>query len=214
MTLHPLKSRLALASILLLSQASTPALAHSTPVASLRGYATTHRILTERIVKPSISYNFAAYLDEHYYPGSFFLNGLLELLGVYAGSSSFDSSFRNGNPNVINTVLWHILFSGLSEDIGKLCVESASPNPLLHITQDSFRSALQPLCSWPSPASRSNDALLAFWLALMSFDAPIEEFDSWREFFQGPTYEQASASEAVAAMSLAILDNPHFLLRK
>ena len=47
----------------------------------------------------------------------------------------------------------------------------------------------------------------------MGFSAPREEYLAWRDFFLNSSYRDKPAREAVPAMALSIMLNPHFLLR-
>jgi hypothetical protein len=55
--------------------------------------------------------------------------------------------------------------------------------------------------------------MLAFWLAIMGYSAPEEEYQAWRTFFLSSAYKDKPAGETVSAMSLAILMNPFLLLQ-
>ena len=69
------------------------------------------------------------------------------------------------------------------------------------------------MCAWPADEAKSDEALLEFWLALMGHGAPEAEFAAWRDFFRA-SYSGKPAAETVAAMTLAITMNPHFLLHQ
>lgn len=199
-----------------LSVAAGPAWADPSPNAQFKGYVAINEVLTERIVKPGASFTLASYLDEYYYNAGIFGGGgtsLLDLLGTFNGGT-LDSSFHNGNPNVINMVLWHVAFSGLGRDLAALCGSGGSSGFGYLDVREDLTASLKPLCSWPAPAAKADDAMMGWWLALMSFDAPETEFEAWRDFFRGPDFAQATAYDTIAAMSLAIFNNPHFLLRK
>ena len=70
------------------------------------------------------------------------------------------------------------------------------------------------LCTWPSPASKNPDLLQRFWTDVMGFDAPPEEFRAFKDAFSDPEFAGWAPADVVAAMTRAILLNPHFLLRK
>ena len=192
--------------VLLKTLGPLPALAMS----EFKGYFAINRTLQERLVQSPNTFQLGVYLDESYNP---FGNSLLDLLGTY-DRGSLDSAFRNGKPNVVNVLLWHVVFSGLSRDLAALCLAGAPPNPRIGSLAPSFESALKTVCAWPQASAQSDEALLAFWLGLMSFDAPIEEFEAWRDFFRSAPYVNAPAQEAVAALVLAAFSNPYFLLRR
>jgi hypothetical protein len=56
--------------------------------------------------------------------------------------------------------------------------------------------------------------LLDFWLGVMGYNAPDEEFTAWRDMFLHSSYQNRPAAETIEAMTLAITMNPHFLLHK
>jgi hypothetical protein len=204
----------ATAAVFALSSAGAPAArAEAETSARFKGYVAVNRQLEERVVLEGQGFQLATYLDEFlstFNGVTFYGNGLVSLLGIY-DSSALDSAFRNGEPNVINMLLWHVAFSGLSQDIGALC-DPSSGTLFRSLARPTLLEALKPVCDWPAPSARSDDALMGLWLALMSFDAPMSEYQAWRDFFQGPAFASAKASDAVAAMALAAFDNPYFLL--
>lgn len=128
------------------------------------------------------------------------------LLGSWANFGS-EHSFRNGVPNSLNMVIWHATLSRFAAAVGDSC---AGPRLSFH---PRFRATLRRVCAWPADEAKSDDALLAFWLALMGHGAPEAEFAAWRDFFRA-SYSGKPAAETVAAMTLAITMNPHFLLHQ
>jgi hypothetical protein len=187
-----------------------PSFAGGGAAAEFKGYVAIDQVLKDRMIREGALFSLGIYLDDHF---SDFGISLVDLLGVYKGGA-LDSSFHNGQPNVVNMLLWHVAFSGLSHDLGEVCTPSAPKGLLAEGVQDSLKQALKPVCAWPAPEAKSDEALMGLWLALMSFDAPMEEFEAWRDFFRGPEYASARPQDAVADMALAIFSNPHFLLRK
>jgi hypothetical protein len=134
-------------------------------------------------------------------------DGLDELAGTWTNFGA-EHRFTNGTPNPVNTVILHASLSGFAEAMGKTCRE-----PALQLN-DSFADTLEEICTWPKPAAKTDDAMSAFWLGLMGFEAPKEEYIAWRDFFLSSSYRDRPASEAVAAMTLAITMNPYFLISK
>jgi hypothetical protein len=92
--------------------------------------------------------------------------------------------------------------------MGKTCKE-----PALQLN-DRFADTLAEICTWPKPKAKSDAAMSAFWLALMGYEAPKQEYVAWRDFFLSSSYRDRSADETVAAMTLAITMNPYFLITK
>lgn len=128
------------------------------------------------------------------------------LLGSWEGFGS-EHNFRNGVPNTLNMVIWHATLSRFAAAIGESCTK---PRLALH---PRFQTTLQKVCAWPADAARADAALQEFWLALMGYGAPEAEYAAWRDFFR-TAYAGKPASETVAAMTLAITLNPHFLLHQ
>lgn len=128
------------------------------------------------------------------------------LLGSWANFGS-EHNFRNGVPNSLNMVIWHATLSRFAAAMGESC---AKPRLAFH---PRFRATLQKVCAWPAPDAKTDAALQDFWLALMGYGAPETEYAAWRDFFRA-AYAGKPAAETVAAMTLAITMNPHFLLHQ
>ena len=61
--------------------------------------------------------------------------------------------------------------------------------------------------------SEREAALFGFWISIMSFDAPLQEYQAWKDFFLDGPFVKSPAPDVIRAMAAAILMNPHFLLR-
>lgn len=133
-------------------------------------------------------------------------DGLDDLVGTWSGFGS-EHKFQNGMPNAVNMVLLRLAFSGFAQSLAKSC---ASPQLLLN---DRFYETLEALCTWPAPQAKSDAVMTAFWLAMVGYDAPQEEYAIWRDFVLG-TYGEKKAQEAIEAMTLAVMMNPYFVLEK
>ena len=162
-----------------------------------RGLAAVSRELSIRIAPKESPIELTRFLPDE---------DLERLLGRWAVFGS-EHNFRNGVPNTLNMVIWHATFSRFAAAIGGSC---AKPLLALHAR---FRATLRKICAWPADAARSDDVLQEFWLALMGYDAPEAEYAAWRDFFRA-AYAGKPAAETVAAMTLAITLNPHFLLHQ
>lgn len=128
------------------------------------------------------------------------------LLGSWANFGS-EHNFRNGVPNSLNMVIWHATLSRFAAAMGESC---AKPRLAFHAR---FQATLKKVCGWPAAEAKSEAALTEFWLALMGYGAPEAEYAAWRDFFRA-AYAGKPAAETVAAMTLAITMNPHFLLHQ
>jgi hypothetical protein len=116
--------------------------------------------------------------------------------------------YQNGLPNSVNMVIWHVALSRLSKSMAASC---KNPEFAFH---PRFLATLRKLCAWPAQEARSEEVLFEFWLSVMGYSAPEEEFIAWRDFFLHSSYRNRPAGETVDAMTLAITMNPHFLLHK
>ena len=134
-------------------------------------------------------------------------DGLDELAGTWSNFGA-EHRFSNGTPNPVNTVIIHASLSGFAAAMGKSCRE-----PLLQLN-DRFADTLEEICAWPKPKAKTDAAMSAFWLALMGYEAPKQEYLAWRDFFLSSSYRDRPATETVAAMTLAITMNPYFLITK
>jgi hypothetical protein len=133
-------------------------------------------------------------------------DGLDDLVGTWSAFGS-EHRFQNGMPNAVNMVLIRLAFSGFAQSLAKSC---QSPQLLLN---ESFYDTLEALCTWPSEEALSDQVLTSFWLAVMGYNAPQEEFEIWRKFLL-TTYSGKKPAEAIEAMTLAIMLNPYFLLEQ
>ena len=133
-------------------------------------------------------------------------DGLDDLVGTWSGFGS-EHRFQNGLPNAVNMVLLRLAFSGFAQSLAKSC---QSPQLLLN---ENFYDTLETICTWPSTEAMSEQVLTSFWLSMMGYNAPKEEFEIWRAFLT-KTYAQKKPAEAIEAMTLAIMLNPYFLLEQ
>lgn len=162
-----------------------------------KGIAAVSRELSSRIAPRDAPIELARFLPAE---------GLDTLLGSWANFGS-EHSFRNGVPNSLNIVIWHATLSRFAAAIGDSC---AAPRLAFH---PKFQATLRKVCAWPAGEARSEAVLEEFWLAMMGHGAPESEYAAWRDFFRA-AYAGKPAAETVAAMTLAITMNPHFLLHQ
>jgi len=169
----------------------------SAQTSQFKGLAAASRELSARIAPRDAPFEL-----EHFMPAE----DMEELLGTWSNFGT-EHGFRNGVPNPLNMVLWHVTLSRFAAAIGDSC---AAPRIALNAE---FRATLARLCAWPAAEAKREPAMLAFWLALMGYNAPESEYVAWRDFFRRE-YAGRPASETIAAMTLAITMNPHFLLHR
>ena len=172
-----------------------------------RGYAEVNKLIHERVAQEN-GFELGQYLDKvSALPTS---GDLLSLLGTFDVSDP-SSTFRNGDPNSINMLLWYIALDKFATDIASHCTMGLGTL----ILRDEFWAALKPLCAWPEPSAKTDAVLYLFWSALLRYDAPPEEFQAWKTFFiQEPAYQNASAQTVISEMGLSALYNPYFLLKQ
>jgi hypothetical protein len=133
--------------------------------------------------------------------------GLDDLLGSWSSFGS-EHSFQNGTPNALNMVIWHVTLTNFARSLAVWC-----DGPWI-MFEDKFAASLAKLCGWPGPMGKDEAVLQTFWITLMGYAAPREEYIAWRDFFLTSSYRDKPARETIPAMALAILLNPHLLLRR
>ena len=174
---------------------AAPAQAQS---AQFKGIAAVSRELSARIAAPGLAVELDWFLPAP---------GLGDLLGAWSIFGS-EHTFQNGTPNTLNMVIYHVTLTNFARTLGQWC---RTP-PLAF--EDRFAATLGRLCKWPAPEAKDDATLQAFWLALMGFAAPREEYEAWRTFFLTSSYRDRPARETVPAMALALTLNPFFLLHR
>ena len=189
-------TRLLFALLALALSAATAIAADNAP--QLKGMAAISQELSARIATREEPFELDRFMPA---------DGLDELAGTWADFGAVHR-FSNGTPNPVNMVIMHASLSGFAEAMGKSCRE-----PVLQLN-DSFADTLEDICTWPKPAAKSDAVMSAFWLALMGYEAPKEEYLAWRDFFLASSYRDRPATETVTAMTLAIAMNPYFLVTK
>jgi hypothetical protein len=172
--------------------------------AEFRGYVRTNNLLRERLFKPGSDFELGAYVGQHY---AGYGTNLLDLLGTQKNGFA-GGRFRNGIPNSLNMLIWHMLFTRLSADVAHLCAGSANLD-----FNASFASAVLPLCGFPIGQAVWDERLFQLWLKVIAFDAPLAEFEAWRAFWTSSAAAGLSGPEAVEWMMLSLFNNPYFLLR-
>ncbi len=178
--------------------------AHATT--SFRGYAAIEQTLTDRLLADGANFSFKSFYLKSTDP-NVNANSLLSLLGTYDEDSGSDQ-FKNGDPNSVNMLLWQLLLQLAGQDIAARCQGKGHlrVNPV-------FQAALTPLCKWPAPEAKADEALRAFWVSVMGYDAPEEEFLAWEQFALTSTYAAKPAAETLPILFFLLAYNPHFLLR-
>jgi len=133
--------------------------------------------------------------------------GLESLMGTWVNYGA-EHLFRNGTPNPVNMLLWHVTLSGFSNSMGKSCARDQFG------FHPQFKQVLNRICAWPQADAKSEAAMVDFWLSVMGYNAPESEYLLWRDFFLQSSYKSKAAAEVVEAMTLAITMNPYFQLTK
>lgn len=133
--------------------------------------------------------------------------GLEALMGTWVNYGA-EHSFRNGTPNPVNMLLWHVTLSGFSKSMGQSCARDRFG------FHPQFKQVLSRVCEWPKADAQSDAAMVDFFLSVMGYNAPESEYVLWRDFFRQSGYKSKPAAEVVEAMTLAITMNPYFQLTK
>ena len=198
-----MKIRTILYSLFLVFPFST-AMAAGPGAAEFRGYVKVNDLVRERLLESGSNFELSLYLGQNYDP---FGTNLLDLLGTHK-SGFAGGRFRNGTPNSLNMLIWHMLFSKLATDVSLLCTgEAALPFSV------GFKNAAEPFCEFPYRATNWDDQLFTLWLTVMNFNAPLSEYEEWRKFWLSPSAANLRGPEALEWMVLSIVNNPYFLLR-
>jgi len=162
-----------------------------------KGWAAVSRELSTRLAAQDQSLDLDEFLPS---------KSMDELLGTWTTFGT-EHRFRNGVPNALNMMIWHVALSGFAKAIGQSCTTPRLP---LHRR---FVAILRKLCAWPAPAAKKEGVLLAFWTSVMGYNASAEEYAAWRDFFLRE-YADQPAVDMIAAMTFAITMNPSFLLNR
>jgi len=188
--------RIALALFGLIAAASPLAAEEHAP--QLKGMAMISMELASRISPPDLAFELDQFMPA---------DGLDELAGTWS-SFGTEHRFSNGTPNPVNMVILYASLSSFADAMGKSCAGPVFP------LNDSFADTLEIICQWPRPEARNDEMMTAYWLAIMGYEAPREEYVAWRDFFMSAAYRDKPAAEVVSAMTLAITMNPYFLIQK
>lgn len=129
-----------------------------------------------------------------------------DLLGTWS-SFGTEHTFRNGVPNALNLMIWHVTLSSFAKAVGETCV---SERLVFH---PQFMQTLRQLCRWPSSGAKEEGVLLDFWNSVMGYNAGADDYVAWKDFFLRD-YPDSEPTETVAAMTLAITMHPRFLLHR
>lgn len=185
-------------------------------VGEYRGYVAINQIIRTRFFESKDLSN-SFFLGRYVGSYSDTFEGLPILLGGFSGEG-LHNDFRNGTPNGMNILLWQIVLSKFADDVAASCGTDNNPVYLGYSYSFKYNSQLaarlKPLCTWPSATAKEEDNLLQLWLSVMSFDAPKEEYEAWRDFFLASTspFANGSNKDVLKAMLRAMLLNPYFLL--
>jgi hypothetical protein len=163
--------------------------------AQFKGLAAVTRELSSRIAPPNEPIDLYRFLPA---------DGLETVLGTWSNFGS-EHNFRNGSPNALNMVVWHVTLSRFAAALGESCT-----TPRLAL-EPHFRRTMAALCAWPTAPAQAEPVMQAFWLGIMGYGAPRREYVAWRDFFRAE-YGARPAAETIRAMTLAITLNPYFLL--
>ncbi|MGE0616820.1 MAG: hypothetical protein AB7P04_14405 [Bacteriovoracia bacterium] len=211
------KALIGIASLFLLL-AGKPLSASTEVVANFRGHQVIAQLLRDRFLTAGAKpWQFSMYLsDDSGMPSDPSMGGLgslLDLMGTLGGGP-LNSRFQNGQANAVNSLLWHLVLSGVAEDLGSICDGGRKRGFNPEDLKGEVRNRVMVACPWPAPEAKTDAVLLDFWLTVMSYDAPYSEFEAWRDFVRSGALDGLHDKYAVRELAYAILFNPHFLVTK
>jgi hypothetical protein len=183
----------------------SPAPAPEVKVAGYKGYDAINQALLGRFVRGPEGFQLTSYLGR---------SGpdLTMLLGAWQGTG-VSNEFANARPNATSFLIWRTAFIGLGRDVARLCPGTAEAPQVAGLElHPGAAAATAAVCRWSDGNRENPDAWLAFWLALVGYDAPFEEYQTWRAHFEGPTYRSLPAREVIPLMVAGALLNPPVLL--
>lgn len=175
-----------------------------------KGYFHVQDTLKMRLVAAgNTSFQLSAYFGEAYpQPG-----GLAYLLGAFTASGP-GTEFKNGAPNSLNMLLWYMAASGFAQDLASVCDTNSPTLPRFrtNLDQNAFER-LRAACVLPEDEEERRAVLQRLWISVVGFDAPRQEFDVWATHFgEDPSFATFAPKDRLAAMLMAALLNPYFLL--
>ena len=185
--------------------AAGPAPAPEVKVAGYKGYDSINQALMGRFVRRPEGFQLTSYLGR---------SGpdLTMLLGAWQGAG-VSNEFANARPNATSFLIWRTAFIGLGRDVARLCPGTAEAPQVAELElHPAAAVAAATVCRWPEGHREDPDAWLAFWLALVGYDAPYEAYQTWRAHFESPTYRSLPAQEVIPLMVAGALLNPCVLL--
>ena len=159
------------------------------------GAAAVERTLATRLFSAQKPYSLISFVGNP---------NLIPLLGVYSGGV-----FRNGTPSPVNLMLWKIAMTGVSTAVSVTCLGANQD-----YFNEEFLASVSHLCDWPAAGAQADEVLLAYWISVMGYQAPESEYLAWRVFTKSDYMQKLKGSDAVYALTVPILMNPHFLVRK
>lgn len=180
-----------------------------------RGYEEINQMVNERLFSRSDALSLRLYVEDQPPTDSIFDLGkptLKDLLGVYDGDG-LRVGLKNGTPNSVNMLLWYMAMDGLAKELSLGCQGEGGAHFALVDVQATVTDLVNRICATPDARTKDEGTLKELWNAVMRSDAPETEYLAWRNYVQGGSFTE-TGSAAVHSMLLAMLYNPHFLLKK
>ncbi len=180
-----------------------------------RGYEEINRMVNERMFARSNALALREYVEEAPVLDNVFELGkptLKDLLGVYDGDG-LRVGLKNGTPNSVNMLLWYMAMDGLASEMALGCDGEDGAHFQLVDVQTRMTDLVNRICATPDAQAKDEDTLRELWNTVMRSDAPETEYLAWRNYVTGGSFTE-TGSQAVHSMLLAMLYNPHFLLKK
>jgi hypothetical protein len=189
-------------------------------VGQLKGYEAINEHVMERLLDQDQPSNRFFELSRFFGEPFPIAGGLSTLLGSYSGQGT-SNDFRNGTPNGVNMLLWHLGFVALGQSLGQVCDDmDATINPPIastppFVVNAMTLTALQAVCTAGADPAAQTAALEQVWMAVFAYDLPERELRAFTEFYAADAaYLAARGQDQIAMAVNGMLLNPLFLLTR
>lgn len=188
------------------------------PVGALKGQLLVSKTLAGRMLDAADSQTSQFRVNHVVGEGN---ESISDFLGRF-GDSGDSNEFVNGDANPLGILFWEFTMDALAIQLSETCDNDFGENPqpsLVGYRQFSnvnyklsseFAKNLQTICNFSKSENKEVEGL-AFWLSLMGFVAPEEEFEAWLKFSSQPDLTEDNKLRAKYMIKTLLL-NPYFIL--